>query len=155
MDDVAGWNQIKETLPIGTLVSCAVIQHAPFGVFVSIPAVPFDGLIQITDFKDEGRMTPAEFPAIGTSLKAVVLGFKETGRQIWLGVKPSQFAAGAAAAHRLPSVTDARFQALMDRNTEGCLTVAECEELELLVEVSETMSLLRARALHLFGRKPQ
>jgi ribosomal protein S1 len=155
MDDVIGWNQIKETLTIGTLVSCAVIQHAPFGVFVSIPAVPFDGLIQVTDFKDEGRMTPAEFPAIGTSLKAVVLGFKETGRLIWLGVKPSHLAAGAAAALRLPSETDARLQVLMDRNTEGRLTAAEREELESLVEVSESTSLLRARTLHLLERRPQ
>jgi hypothetical protein len=35
-------------------------------------------------------MTPVEFPSIGSSLEAAVLGFKETGRQIWLGVKPSQ-----------------------------------------------------------------
>jgi hypothetical protein len=90
MNNVAGWDEIKESLPIGSMVSCVATRHAPFGVFVRITGVPFDGLIQITDFKDMGRMAPDEFPAIGTSLKAVVLGFKETGRQIWLGAKPSQ-----------------------------------------------------------------
>lgn len=90
MSDDTGWDEIKDSLPVGSVVSCVVTRHAPFGVFVKIANVPFDGLIQITDFKDAGRMTPVEFPAIGSSLKTVVLGFKETGRQVWLGVKPSQ-----------------------------------------------------------------
>ena len=55
---------------------------------------------------------------------------------------------------RFPPKSDRRLQALMDRNTEGRLTPAEREELEALVELSEMMSLVRARALHLLGRKP-
>jgi ribosomal protein S1 len=90
MSDVDRWAEIKESLPVGSIVSCVVTRHAPFGVFAEISGVPFDGLIQITDFKDAGRMTPVEFPSIGSNLEAAVLGFKETGRQIWLGVKPSQ-----------------------------------------------------------------
>ncbi|PPT05923.1 hypothetical protein CKA32_006650 [Geitlerinema sp. FC II] len=35
-------------------------------------------------------MTPEEYPKIGSRLDVVVLGFKEIGHQIWLGVKPSQ-----------------------------------------------------------------
>ena len=42
----------------------------------------------------------------------------------------------------------------MDRNNEGQLSSAEQAELEALVEVSEQMSLVRAEALHLLGRKP-
>jgi hypothetical protein len=42
----------------------------------------------------------------------------------------------------------------MDRNTEGRLTKAEKAELESLVEMSETISLVRAEALHLLGRRP-
>jgi ribosomal protein S1 len=90
MNDVAAWEKLKQSLPIGSIVSGVATRHAPFGVFVTITGVPFDGLIQITDFKDTGRMTPDEFPAIGSNLGAVVLGFKETGRQIWLGIRPSQ-----------------------------------------------------------------
>ena len=99
MSNVAGWDEIKESLPVGSVVSCVVTRHAPFGIFVKISGVPFDGLIQITDFKDAGRMTLVEFPAIGSSLKAVVLGFKEMGRQIWLGVKPSQIERGERKVH--------------------------------------------------------
>ena len=60
----------------------------------------------------------------------------------------------AVAALRLPAKADRRLQALMDRNTEGVLTPAEREEMESLVELSETMALVRARALPLLGRKP-
>ena len=55
---------------------------------------------------------------------------------------------------RLPSKTDARLQSLMDRNTEGQLTPQEREDLESLVELSETLSLLRARAMQVLGRQP-
>jgi len=55
---------------------------------------------------------------------------------------------------RLPVKTDRRLQELMDRNNEGLLAPAERTELEALVEVSETMSLVRAEALHLLGRLP-
>jgi hypothetical protein len=60
----------------------------------------------------------------------------------------------AVASLRLPARTDRHLQALMDRNTEGALSPAEREELEALVELSESISLLRARALHLLGRQP-
>jgi hypothetical protein len=55
---------------------------------------------------------------------------------------------------RLPPRADRRLQALMDRNTEGTLTPGEREELESLVELSETIALVRAQALHVLGRKP-
>jgi hypothetical protein len=60
----------------------------------------------------------------------------------------------AIAALRLPPKTDARLLELMDRNTDGALTEAERADLEALVELSETISLLRAQALHLLGRTP-
>jgi hypothetical protein len=61
----------------------------------------------------------------------------------------------AVAALRLPPRTDEKLQALMDRNNDGILTPAERDELEALVELSETISLVRAQALHLLGRRPQ
>ena len=56
---------------------------------------------------------------------------------------------------RLPPKANERLQQLMERNTEGLLTETEHTELETLVELSETLSLVRARALQLLGRKPQ
>ena len=59
------------------------------------------------------------------------------------------------AALRLPAKSDQRLQALMDRNTNGDLTVQEREDLEALVELSETLALVRAEALHLLGKLVQ
>jgi len=60
----------------------------------------------------------------------------------------------SVAALRLPSRADRRLQDLMDRNNEGLLTPGEREDLEALVELSETIAVVRAKALHLLGRKP-
>ena len=46
-------------------------------------------------------------------------------------------------------------QRLMDRNNEGLLTDSERCDLESLVEWSESISLMRAKALQLLGRKPE
>lgn len=56
---------------------------------------------------------------------------------------------------KLPSKADRRLQELMNHNTEGSLTEDERGELESLVEISERLSLVRAEAFHLLGRKPQ
>jgi hypothetical protein len=61
----------------------------------------------------------------------------------------------AVAALRLPPRGDRRLQLLMDRNTNGVLTSEQKEELEALVELSETIALVRAQALHLLGRRPE
>lgn len=54
---------------------------------------------------------------------------------------------------RIPAKSDRRLQVLMDRNNDGQLSNTERDELESLVEVSESLSLVRAKALHLLGRK--
>jgi hypothetical protein len=56
---------------------------------------------------------------------------------------------------RLPAKADHRLQELMDRNNEGRLSKEERVEMESLVEMSETISLVRAEALHLLGRRPE
>ena len=55
---------------------------------------------------------------------------------------------------RLPEHADRRLQELMDRNNEGQLTESERQDLAALAELSERLSLVRAEALHLLGRKP-
>jgi hypothetical protein len=61
----------------------------------------------------------------------------------------------AVAALKLPARSDSRLQGLMDRNNEGGLTQMEREKLESLVELSETLAIVRAGALHLLGRDPK
>lgn len=60
----------------------------------------------------------------------------------------------AFAAMRFPPKTDALLQSLMDRNTNGQLTSDEREELAALAELSESISLNRAKELRLLGRAP-
>lgn len=60
----------------------------------------------------------------------------------------------SVAAMRFPPRTDDLIRRLMDRNTNGELTPAEREELEALVELSETIALVRAKALRALGRSP-
>jgi hypothetical protein len=55
---------------------------------------------------------------------------------------------------RLPPETDRQLQNLMDRNNEGLLQPAEKEELAALAVLSEEISLLRAQALQLLGKRP-
>ena len=54
----------------------------------------------------------------------------------------------------LPEQADRRLQELMDGNNEGKLTSQERADLAALAELSERLSLVRAEALHLLGRKP-
>jgi len=56
---------------------------------------------------------------------------------------------------RLPANADRKLQSLMDRNNNGELNGEERDELAALAEWSESISLLRAQALHLLRRKPQ
>jgi hypothetical protein len=58
------------------------------------------------------------------------------------------------AALRLPPKADRYLQGLMDRNNDGHLTPHEREEFEALVELSETIALVRAQAMSLLGRTP-
>ena len=55
---------------------------------------------------------------------------------------------------RLAEHADRRLQELMDRNNEGKLTDQERADLAALAELSERLSLVRAEAPHLLGRKP-
>lgn len=59
----------------------------------------------------------------------------------------------SVAGMRFPPKTDARLQALMDRNTNGLITPDERVELESLVELSESIAVVRAKALRVLGRK--
>jgi len=56
---------------------------------------------------------------------------------------------------RLPPRANQRLQELMDRNNEDLLSDTERADLESLVELSERLSLVRAEAIHLLGRKPE
>ena len=60
----------------------------------------------------------------------------------------------SVADMRFPPRIDERMTWLMDRNTDGRLSASERAELESLVEWSESIALIRARALRVLGRTP-
>ncbi|MFK7778988.1 MAG: hypothetical protein QM501_12865, partial [Gimesia sp.] len=66
--------------------------HKHFGFFVAIPGTDYEGLVNIVSVKDEGKVSPSDYPEIGSIIEAVVLGFGERNHQIGLGMKPSQLA---------------------------------------------------------------
>ena len=61
----------------------------------------------------------------------------------------------SVAQLRLPPKADHLLQGLMDRNSLGILDSEERDELEALVELSENLSLVRARALKILGKMPE
>ena len=58
-------------------------------------------------------------------------------------------------AMKFPEETDERLQHLMDKNNEGELNEIERTEFKAYVRISELMSLLKARAYLLLGRRPK
>ena len=88
------WEEALQRFPIGCRVNGFVTAHRPFGIFVDLGDPVALGLVQITDFLDEGRMTPEQYPPIGATIRAVVLGHTDDRRkQIWLSLKPSRIGA--------------------------------------------------------------
>ncbi|MEI6234349.1 MAG: RNA-binding protein [Planctomycetota bacterium] len=86
------WNDLKSKLAIGTIVTGEIMAHWRFGAFVSMNRIdtPFVGLIEIIDFEDKLRpITPRDFPDIETTVRAVVLGFRDSNHQVALSMKPS------------------------------------------------------------------
>jgi hypothetical protein len=154
------WRTTKQALPVGTHVRGRIKEHHPFGVLTAILDIPFDGLIQITDFKDAGRMTPSEYPPVGSEVEAVVLGFKEHGRQIWLGVKGSQLSMrhGADASGvgrdviplglRVTEGTGFQFFGIAEINSRlkrGAAVVAIEEGKAIMIKAGETDDTVRLR----------
>lgn len=88
--DRTSWGQIKSQYKLGQFVQGNVEFHAPFGVFLKIDESLVKGLIKIPDFLDEGEMSEAMYPEIGTTVGAVVVGYNESNRrEVYLSAKPS------------------------------------------------------------------
>jgi ribosomal protein S1 len=81
---------IKSKYQLGQFVQGKVEYHAPFGVFVDLGDNSVKGLIKIPDFLDEGAMSEAMYPDLGTTIGAIVVGYNESnGQEVYLNAKPS------------------------------------------------------------------
>lgn len=86
------WDEVKSQLKPYDFVEGTVLRHEQYGVFVDI-GCSFLGLLSVVDFldnPDEGGREKVEYPPVGTVVKAVVLHFRDSNQQIFLGVKPRQ-----------------------------------------------------------------
>lgn len=88
--DSSSWEQIKSKYKLGQFIQGKVEFQAPFGVFLELDNASVKGLIKIPDFLDEGVMSEAMYPELGTTVGAVVVGYNESNHQeIYLSAKPS------------------------------------------------------------------
>jgi hypothetical protein len=84
------WEEAKRRFPIGQKVQATVTLHCPFGVFVDLGDPVAKGLVEVVNFLDAGRMTAEQYPPVGATITAVVIGHTEEARkQIWLSMRPS------------------------------------------------------------------
>ena len=81
------WNNAKAEIKVGTTVDCCIVQHAPFGVLVTLGTSGLIGIIERVRMHQDGFRTPDDFPPIGSQAKATVLGFRDWSKQIELALK--------------------------------------------------------------------
>lgn len=61
--------ETQRRFPVGSIIIGIVREHAPFGVFVDLNDPVAFGLIEIPEFRDEGRMTPEQYPPVGSTVR--------------------------------------------------------------------------------------
>ena len=84
------WEEAKPRFPVGKTVRGTVTRHCPFGIFVDLGDPVATGLVEIVNFLDAGRMTAKQYPAVGSTIEAVVIGhMTERQKQISLSMRPS------------------------------------------------------------------
>jgi len=86
VNNLEGWNNAKTELEVGTSVDCEVVQHAPFGVFVTVGTNRISGIIERVRMNQDGFRTPDDFPPIGSVVRATVLGFRDWNNQVELAL---------------------------------------------------------------------
>jgi predicted RNA-binding protein with RPS1 domain len=86
------WERTKTLLPKGLIIEGRVEQLYDFGAFISIPGTAALGIIVITSISDvERSLSVDDFPPVGTQVRAVVLGHRDSGQQIELSLRGSDF----------------------------------------------------------------
>jgi ribosomal protein S1 len=84
----AEWAAIVERFSSGVLVSGTVLSHHIFGFFLDLgdPAI---GPVEIPRVRDPGdAVSPADYPAVGSTVSAVALGGNDLQRQVHLTIRP-------------------------------------------------------------------
>jgi ribosomal protein S1 len=75
------WEQLKQQLPIGSLLTGKVWARMPFGVFFDA-GVGFPILLEIIHFGRERVLFPEDFPELASEINGRLVGFSEHNRQL-------------------------------------------------------------------------
>jgi ribosomal protein S1 len=82
--------EVKQKWPVGSRVFATVVKHAPFGIFVDLGDSTVRGLVNIPEISDQSRITPEDYPSLGSVIEAMVLGHRVSNQQIVMTIKPSR-----------------------------------------------------------------
>ena len=79
------WAAVRTKVGVGESVRGRVIARRPFGVFVDI-GVGFPALLEVIQFEDsrERRYSFEDYPAVGDTITARVVGFTDHNREVHL-----------------------------------------------------------------------
>ena len=87
----ARWAVTRSRLQVGDLVSGTVETRVPFGIFLDL-GIGFPGLIRRTDLDPAGGLVlDEEFPEIGVTVEAVIVGLPEDAQQVILSRRLADF----------------------------------------------------------------
>lgn len=86
MIEEAPWTEAERKFPKGSIVSGVVKSTHPFGFYLELEG-GFNGLVEIVQFRKSGRVVEQDFPRVGTTVNALVLGHRLRNRIIYLSTK--------------------------------------------------------------------
>jgi ribosomal protein S1 len=76
------WEQLKQRLATGTVLTGSVCIQAPFGVFYDA-GLGFPVLLNVTEFgREENTLFPDNYPALNSTISGAVWGLDDSKRQI-------------------------------------------------------------------------
>ncbi len=84
------WARTKGQFPVGKVVRGQVAIAWDFMVFVSLSDTEVLGVVVITSLSDKPPPA-ADFPGVGDTVTAIVVGHRDDGQQIDLSLRPSDF----------------------------------------------------------------
>jgi predicted RNA-binding protein with RPS1 domain len=81
--------ELEQRFKAGSIVKGIVSHHAPIGFFVHLGGNA-GGLVRIIDVKEEGVVTAADYPPVGSEVDVYVWGVATGGRpHVILSIRPS------------------------------------------------------------------
>lgn len=82
-EPLPNWETVKQDYPIGALLEVKVVHRAVFGVFVRLYNGAL-GQIEAPELSADKSLKPEDFPEVGATITAKVLGYRDSNQQVVL-----------------------------------------------------------------------